>query len=425
MNKFKYLLSFQVKKRFKSKAFLIANIVIFVLLLLVTNLNHIIAAFDKGEADVTMYVFNKTDDPDFITKLEFLDENFSQASMGKITFEEITSFDEAENNHNNVLVVSKADNILSAKIYQADLNLTIRTQIQTYLSQLKYNYLLEDKLTPEELEALATPIELDFEEVDDANLARQILSFISMVLSIPIFMLITFGVQFLGGSIIEEKSTKAIEYLLANVSPEQHFFSKILTSFIFLVAQMVLMIAYAVVGGLLSTFVFGSGMQGLDVSIANGFGIPLGDIQAIIKQLPLAILFIVLFAGFGGLLYMVIMAFLAAISSSSEDFQTFQSPLMFLMLGGFYGAIFGSMAGPNIVIKILGYIPFFSPFMTPGLFLAGTYNWIETLISLVLLMGTSFLAYKLIIPVYKTSILSYDTDKFFKRIKKAFKRSKV
>ena len=187
MNKFKYLLSFQVKKRFKSKAFLIANIVIFVLLLLVTNLNHIIAAFDKGEADVTMYVFNKTDDPDFITKLEFLDENFSQASMGKITFEEITSFDEAENNHNNVLVVSKVDNILSAKIYQADLNLTIRTQIQTYLSQLKYNYLLEDKLTPEELEALATPIELDFEEVDDANLARQILSFISMVLSIPIF----------------------------------------------------------------------------------------------------------------------------------------------------------------------------------------------------------------------------------------------
>ncbi len=426
MNKFRYLLNFQVKKRFKSKAFLITNIIIFVLLLLVTNLNHIIKAFDKGEADVTIYIYNQTDDLEFVNKMIYLEESFISEMLGKIIFEEIDTFDEDSNDKQNVLVVEKEGNILTAKIYQANLNLNKRGQIQSYLTQLKYEYLLENKLSEEELIALSTPIQLDFKEEDETELAKQVLSIVSMFLSIPIFMLITFGVQFLGGSIIEEKSTKAIEYLIANVSPEQHFFSKILTSFIFLVTQMLLMVAYGLIGGLISAFVFGKGNQlGFDATLATSLGLPLGDVQEIIRQLPLAILFILLFAGFGGLLYMVIMALLAAISNSSEDFQTFQSPLMFLMLGGFYGAIFGSMSGPNIVVKVLGFIPFFSPFMAPGLFLAGTYSWYEALISLALLVGTSYLAYIFIIPAYKTSILSYDTDKFFKRIKKAFKRSKV
>ena len=87
---------------------------------------------------------------------------------------------------------------------------------------------------------------------------------------------------------------------------------------------------------------------------------------------------------------MVIMAFIAAISNSNEDFQQFQSPLMILMLVGFYGALFGTMAGPNIVVKILGYIPFFSPFMAPSLFLANIYSWYETLISLLVLSITTY-----------------------------------
>ena len=76
--------------------------------------------------------------------------------------------------------------------------------------------------------------------------------------------------------------------------------------------------------------------------------------------------------------------------------------------------------GTNIVVKILGYIPFFSPFMAPSLFLANIYSWYETLISLLVLSITTYTIYKLIMPAYKTAILSYDTDKFLKRIRKAF-----
>lgn len=423
MSKFKYLINFQLKKRFKSKAFLITNIIVFVLLLLITNLGHIIKAFDKGEANVTVSVYNETDDVEIISKLTELENSLSSESMGKIFFTEILEFDENNNDKQNVLVVIKESDILTAKIYNPSINITKRTQLQNFLTQLKYEYLLEGKLTTEEIKALQVPIELKFEEEDKGEIAKQILSLISMFLSIPIFILITFATQYVGGSIIEEKSTKAIEYLIANVSPKQHFFSKLLTSFVFLVVQMLLMVLYSVIGGIISTFFFGGGANAeLGMTLSQGLGIPIGDVQEILRLLPLAIIFIILFAGLGGLLFMVIMAFLASISNSNEDYQTFQSPLMILMLGGFYGAIFGSMAGPNLFVKILGYIPFFSPFMAPGLYLAGIYHWYEIIISLVLLVATTFLAYKLIMPAYKTSILSYDTDKFFKRIKKAFKR---
>ena len=102
------------------------------------------------------------------------------------------------------------------------------------------------------------------------------------------------------------------------------------------------------------------------------------------------------------------------------------SPMMIVMLVGFYGAMFGPMFGHgNLFVRIMAYIPLFSPLMVPSLYLAGSITWWDALISLGLLIITVIVVYRLIMPMYKQAILSYDTgEKLGKRIKKAFNKTK-
>lgn len=435
MNKFKYLFTYQLKQKLTAKSFLVSNIIIFVVLMLLLNINNIVRAFDDGSdgADL-VYVYNQTGYVNIMSELEvYEDEISSQLGTSGVYFEAIASFDPNSyefNGSSAILVINQEGESLSADLFIKDLNVYKRTSIQNALEKLRQDYLLEDK-TPEEKELIIeflTPMDFIPHLTEDTQ-GKEILSGIASFVSLPIFMLIIFAVQAVGASIVEEKQTKAVEYIIANVSPNKHFFAKILTNFVFLTIQLLLILVYALIGGLLSIYVFGgydmSAGLGLSDTIALSYGIDNATMDNIMKQLPLTVFFFIGFTGLGGLLYMIVMGFVASISNSNEDYGQFQTPLMMLMLGGFYAAMFGTMFGDtNIIIKIMAYIPVFSPFMAPSLYLAGAFNWIEALISLVILAGTSLFMYKLIMPMYKNAILSYSTDKMTVRIKKAFSRSK-
>lgn len=435
MSKFKYLFTYQLKQKLTAKSFLISNIIIFIVLMLLLNINNIVRAFDDGNngADL-VYVYNQTDNPNMMDELETYENEISNL-MGTsgVYFESVESFDPDTyefNGSSAILVINQEGDILSADLFIKDLNVYKRTSIQSALEKLRQDYLLLDKTQEEKDLIIEFLTPMDFKShISEDTQGKEILSGIASFVSLPIFMLIIFAVQAVGASIVEEKQTKAVEYIIANVSPNRHFFAKILTNFIFLTIQLLLIVLYGFIGGLLSIYVFGgydmSAGLGLTDTIALSYGIDNVTMANIMKQLPLTIFFFIGFTGLGGLLYMIVMGFVASISNSNEDYGQFQTPLMMLMLGGFYAAMFGTMFGDtNIVIKIMAYIPVFSPFMAPSLYLAGAFTWIEALISLVILAVTSFLMYKIIMPMYKNAILSYSTDKMTVRIKKAFSRSK-
>ena len=61
MNKFLYLVKYGLKKKFKSKSFIISNIVICALLLIVTNIDSIISFFGGDFNETTnIYVLDNT-----------------------------------------------------------------------------------------------------------------------------------------------------------------------------------------------------------------------------------------------------------------------------------------------------------------------------------------------------------------------------
>jgi ABC-2 type transport system permease protein len=132
---------------------------------------------------------------------------------------------------------------------------------------------------------------------------------------------------------------------------------------------------------------------------------------------PELLIFSVLFMFFGALLFLILAAFLAAVSSTQEDYQQFQAPLIFLLLGSYYLTIFLPILNADGLLKVFAYIPFFSMMVAPLAFVTGTIGLWSIIISLIITIVTVVVVLYFVSPMYRVAILSYEHTKFFKRIK--------
>jgi ABC-2 type transport system permease protein len=436
MSKFKYLLKYGIKRRIGTKAFYIANIVIFIALLALMNIPNIVAFFDDGEASKEIiYVVDDTNKG--IDSIEILDQS-AQALLGMIpganvTFEPQTTIDPNNlefGSSKAIIHLTANGDILVVDIYKNGLDTLNETVLLQALSVLKVQVWAADK-TQAELELISDfnqPLVYQIHTQEDDHTTRDlILSAISVFVAIPIFIMLIMSVQFVGVDIIEEKSTKAIEFVMSTVPPQTHFMTKILSSFVFLIVQSGLIFLYGLIAGFVSTTVLGATNGQMSISELIGMLTETNSdiISSVLNALPMALFVTLLFMIVGGLFFMIFMATLASMSTSMEDFQSFQSPFMFTMLIGFYASIFSMYMGDSVFLKILAYIPLFSPIVVPTLYMSGVLSVIDVVISFLILIGSTIGMYYLLAPVYKASILSYDQSPFFQRIKKMFKRSKA
>lgn len=399
------------------------------------NLPNIIAFFDSNETtSIKVSVYDETNKS--IETIDLLNEyGVSFSSMlpnTTITFEAIDTIDPENitfNGKDAIVWLSMEDDNLKASIYKDDLEVIQENIIIQILGQYRINVWSIDKTVEEQalIEDFLAPLNYQVITQQKDNSTRDlILSVISMFIAIPIFIMLIMSVQFVGIDIIEEKSTKAIEYVMSTVPPQTHFMTKILAAFAFLVTQSLLILIYGLIGGLISTQILGASGSGANVTeiIGQFTETDAQIIKDVLEALPMALVWTLLFTVVGGLFFMIFMATLASMSTSMEDFQSFQSPFMMVMMIGFYAAIFSVYLGDSIVLKVIGYIPLFAPIVAPTLYMSGVFSIVDTLIAFVLLLASTVGVYYFLTPIYKASILSYDESSFFKRIKKMFKRSK-
>lgn len=436
MSKFKYLLKYGIKRRIGTKAFYIANIVIFIALLALMNIPNIIAFFDDGETSKEIvYVVDDTEKG--LDSIAILDQS-AQALLNmipgaNISFETKDSVDPENLDFGPskaIVHLTTVDDILVVDIYKDELDTLNETILLQSLSVLKVQVWAVDKTQAELdlIEDFNQPLVYEVHtQVDDTTTRDLILSAISVFVAIPIFIMLIMSVQFVGVDIIEEKSTKAIEFVMSTVPPQTHFMTKILSSFVFLIVQALLIFLYGLIAGFVSTQVLGATNGQMSISELIGMLTETDSsiIASVFNALPMALAITLIFMIVGGLFFMIFMATLASMSTSMEDFQSFQSPFMFTMLIGFYAAIFSIYLGDSVFLKVLAYIPLFSPIVVPTLYMSGVLSVIDVVISFLILIGSTVGMYYLLAPVYKASILSYDQSPFFQRIKKMFKRSKA
>lgn len=421
MKKFKYLVKYGLMKRVGRKAFLISNIVVFLLLVAIINLPSIIALFSNGEeekTDMVVEIINETGKATLADDISALfNEPFQGYTYYRIKDLEVSAFDPDAfwADEDRDIVFHFSGNIDRPNIVIYSKYPELSPQHKSQIELLIINYQIVNYESPVFADVLAP----DYEDPEEGYM----ISSITTLLILPMFILLTMATQFVGVEIIEEKSTKAIETIIASVPAKIHFLSKITASIFFVIIQGALVILYSTIGSLIG-----------GASANSGLNLPTNEssliayLGEIFPNWPLILLFTLLFMVIGTLFYLVLAALFASMATTQEDYQQFQSPLMLMLVAGFYITIFAPMAGGDTFMKIASFIPIFTPIVAPVAYASGVMSAWQALIALVVVGLFLALSLYLVSPIYKVAILSYDQTKFFKRIKdyirKAFPRGR-
>lgn len=418
MKKLKFLIAYGIRKRVFRKAFVIANVVIAFILIAIINLPTIIELFsgDDDGTDQVEYLdvdlVNETGEPAFASDLEdFLNTAYEGYRFYRL--EDIgESFDEEsfwEDEDRDIILHFTGD--------------FVSPEVTIYSKHTEYNDILTSEIElfviNEQIVGYERPVfefgyAPDYEDPEEAVALNSIMTF----LVLPLFILITMATQFVGVDIIEEKSSKAIETIIASVPAKLHFMSKIAASIAFIIIQGGLLLIYGAIANLFA------GTANMLSSVPIESESLLSFLAELIPNWPAVLVFTVFFVIFGSLFFLIFSALFASIATTQEDYQQFQSPIMLLLLSGFYITIFAPMAGATGFMKVAAFIPIFTPMVAPVAFATGVLSVWEAIIALLVVIASTVLAVYLVAPIYRVSILSYDQTKFMKRIKKYLRKAK-
>ncbi len=248
----------------------------------------------------------------------------------------------------------------------------------------------------------------------DDNDNNSILGAVGFANTFIIYMIIIFGFQLLGSEIFEEKSSRAMEVIITNTKPHVHMLVKICSTLIFLVS-IILTILIGVILGVVILY----------MSNPDTVGVLVDQLLDILKSINIAfnsqllvfIIFTILSGFLAVLLFQIIAAVAAAMTTSYEDYQKANGPIVILLLVPYMI----SMIGISVLSKILVYFPFFTPFFAPTLYLSDDISIAVFGLCIALQVLTVIVLYKGLAPVYREGLLNYSTSSFKQIVKRSYK----
>lgn len=203
-----------------------------------------------------------------------------------------------------------------------------------------------------------------------------------LAISLLLFALIGSG-SLIAMGVVEEKTSRVVEILLATIRPSELLAGKIIGIGIVGLIQVVVLSA-------------ASAIPAWATGLLDGFEIDLGG----------TLLLVLLWFFLGFILFSLLFGGFAALVSRQEEIGAVTTPLMFLMFVPFYLAIFMVTNDPDsTVVRILSQIPFFSPFMMPVRNVFGGVETWEMLLSIGIALATIPLLVWIAGRVYRRGVL--------------------
>ena len=431
MNKLGFLTKYSLGKKIKSKWFVVVNIIILLVISVLINMDSIIKLFGGD--------FNNNEEILVIDNIGVLEtfkdiyaiNNEYLKSETKYSIEEYkegydSAIEEIKDTDKILIVIDKDETnyITSKLITNSSMDTITYTIISNTLDSVKREEVLKSyNITNEMYEKIESKVEveriiLDSENTDDNMLTNLVVTIITM----PFFFLTVYLVQMIGAEINEEKSTKSMEIIISNVSAKTHFISKIISSNVFVLIQGALLLIYCIIGIIIRYFINGSIINSLPVELTTlGSTLSSSGIMDNIKialPLMLLLLIITLFA------YSIVSGVLASVTTNMEDYQQIQTPIVLILLAGFYLSSLASIFKGSIFIKVASYIPFISSLLAPTMYALGEFSLFDMLISILLMVVTILLLMKYGFRIYKVGILNYSDNNLWKKIFKSMKGEK-
>lgn len=442
-NKFKFLTKDSLKKKICTKSFKIINIIICLITICLINLDSIVKFFGGDfEDQINVYVIDEVgvyDNLEETMKSGYKDilENYNaKISKTDKTIDELKEEIIKDETKDIIINVKKIEKESLDKMFDVDMisydyiDNILYQDLLNALNTTKVNMAMKAaNINEEVLSSIYKTVDINRIYLDEnlnenEELIKLIGSVITIVFIVPFFILIVLMVQMIGAEINEEKSTKSMEIIISSVTPEAHFMSKLVASNIFAIFQGALLLLYAFVGSLIRFFTTSSG-------ISNVVGTTeAGKISAYIKMFLESDMASKLLAGIPFFLILIILSFLAyslfigvlaSMTTSMEDYNQIQTPVMIFLMLGYYLALYASVYQGAVFIKVAAFIPFISGILAPVMYTLGEMTIIDLIISIVLMIITCFLLYKYGLRIYKEGILNYSSSKLWNKIFKSLK----
>lgn len=302
------------------------------------------------------------------------------------------------------LTVDQEDSVIKA-VYHGETSLEsgIKLAVTNRLNELQYQLNRSAANFSQEQEKRLSQT-VDFtEKIDESKENKKIVQTIAAAgLGFFLYMILITYASVTAQEVASEKGTKIMEVVFSSIRASHYFYARMLALLLVILTH----IGIYVVGGLAAILLF------KDLPILAQSGI----LNHIGEAFSLNTLLFVLVSLF---MYVVLAAFLGSMVSRPEDSGKALSPLMILIIGGFFGVTALGAAGDNLILKVGSYIPFISTFFMPFRAINGYANGLEAWISLAITIAFAVTATVFIGRMYASLVLQTDDLGPWKTFKRA------
>lgn len=428
-SKFNYLVKYSLMKKINTKWFKVVNILLCLLIIFLVNMDYIInffgGDFDKQE---TIYVVDNAGAYDsFNSYFNLLKEQLDVEDKNVVLDNSIINKTDDIDDEIIVVLNSSTSSYLTGEIISYDtVDTTTYEMIVSSLNAVKSEIVLATSgLTSEEISSLTSPVNVKEtilnDDAQDTKTKETLSGVVTTVIIIPFFLLIVTMVQMLGAEINDEKSSRGMEIIISSVPVKMHFLSKVVASLTYVLMQGALLFLYS------SLAIFLQKVLNANASDTLSMGSMFGELTTMLSDagifnllakgsLVLLVLFVVSFIA-----YAIVSATLASMTVNIEDFQQLQSPLMIIMLVGYYVALMATMFNGSIFIHILAYIPLLSVMIAPTLYLIGEMSLVSLIGTTLVTILCTYALYHYGLKIYKVGILNYSSTKLWHKMFKSLK----
>ncbi|QMV43020.1 ABC transporter permease [Cohnella cholangitidis] len=414
------VMSFTMRNKLRSKAFIIMTVVLAVLLIVVGNLPYLIDKLGGGDK-VTKVGYAEGQQAQVI---EGLQDYFAKLPDAKIELVSQSSEEELkkalENGDVSGYLTFTDDSSLGfpKTVYNAKSAFEGGTSstLATALQLVKNNIITEDAgLSKEQKAQLDAQVSFDTNKVSFSNEKGKTEEEQGMAIGLTyamiilLFMAVMITGQLIATEITAEKSSRVMEIIVTSVSPLKQMWGKILGTFFVAIIQIVILI-----GAFVINLTMPQNADSLDK-----FGI---DLSVLDTNL---VIYAILFYLAGFFLYATLFAAVGSIVSRTEDLGQAVMPITMITLVGFYIAMFGLTHPDHVLIQVCQYIPFFSPFLMFLRIGLSEPAWWEIALSVGILIASILAIGWLSAKIYRVGVLMYGKRPSVKEIIKAMKAYKV
>ena len=302
------------------------------------------------------------------------------------------------------LTIDQEDSVLKAVYHgETSLEIAIKLGVTSKLNELQDQLNRSAaNLSQEQEKRLEQTVNFT-EKIDESKENKKMIqTFAAAGLGFFLYMILITYASVTAQEVASEKGTKIMEVVFSSIRASHYFYARMLALLLVILTH----IGIYVVGGLAAILLF------KDLPILAQSGI----LNHIGEAFSLNTLLFVLVSLF---MYVVLAAFLGSMVSRPEDAGKALSPLMILIIGGFFGVTALGAAGDNLILKIGSYIPFISTFFMPFRTINGYAGGAEAWISLAITVIFAVTATGFIGRMYASLVLQTDDLGIWKTFKRA------